>query len=839
MAVKPKLTYFNCRGSGEPIRYLLAYGNTDYEDIRFEDEEFPKLKPNFPYGQVPVLEINGKMIPQTLAICRYLAKRNGLYGSDDFEAMQIDAVADAIVDLRNAFTFCYWITPEDQRPAHEEKLKKQTLPFYLSRFEKSLQENNGYFVNGKLSYADIFFAGQVQHFSDNTKYDITDGYPQLKALVEKLTYFNYRGSAEPIRYLLAYGNIEYEDCRFADEEFPKLKPNFPYGQVPVLEIKGKMIPQTLAICRYLAKQSGLYGKDDFEAMQIDAVSDAIIDLRNAVWLAYWITPEDERAPLVEKLTKKTLPFYLSRFEKTIQENNGYFVNGNISYADIVLAGQLESLSDSTKYDITDGYPLIKALVKKVENLPRIKAWIEKRPKTIVSTGICYGIVMASKPKLTYLNIRGFAEPIRYLLAYANIEYEDRRINPVDFPQEKLSLPYGQVPVLEINGKVINQSNAITRFVASLCGLTGSDDFEAFQIHAMADTIMDLRNFFGDSFWRPIEQDEEHVQARKQEHLRNDIIPFYLSRFEKTVKENNGYFVNGKLSYADVMFAALELHFSNCLEEDITSSYPVLKELVEKGPVLEINGKTINQSNAIARYIAKLGGLTGSDDFEELQIHAFVDTINDFRDAIVDCYWGPSNEDQSKKEEKLKKEILPFYLKRFEKALKNHNGYFVNGKVTLPFGLLPVLEINGKVINQSTAICRYFAKRAGLAGGDEFEALQIDAVADSIVDLRNAFVNYFWRTPEAQKPSTYETLKKENIPVYLSQFEKILKENNGHFVNGKLSYADLLFAGTVEYFNNIIKFDMTEGYPLVKALVEKVHNIPRIKAWIARRPQTFL
>ncbi|KAK7866818.1 hypothetical protein R5R35_005248 [Gryllus longicercus] len=165
--------------------------------------------------------------------------------------------------------------------------------------------------------------------------------------------------------------------------------------------------------------------------------------------------------------------------------------------------------------------------------------------------------------------------------------------------------------------------------------------------------------------------------------------------------------------------------------------------------------------------------------------------------------------------------------------------FVNIKPTLPFGSLPVLEINGKVINQSTAICRYFAKRAGLAGGDDFEALQIDAVADSIVDLRIAFTNYCWRTPEAQKPSSYETLKKENIPVYLSQFEKILKENNGHFVNGKLSYADLLFAGTVEYFNNIIKFDITEGFPLVKALVEKVHNIPRIKAWIARRPQTFL
>ncbi|KAK7866815.1 hypothetical protein R5R35_005247 [Gryllus longicercus] len=161
------------------------------------------------------------------------------------------------------------------------------------------------------------------------------------------------------------------------------------------------------------------------------------------------------------------------------------------------------------------------------------------------------------------------------------------------------------------------------------------------------------------------------------------------------------------------------------------------------------------------------------------------------------------------------------------------------KPTIPFGLLPTLEINGKVINQSTAICRYYAKKVGLAGSDDFEALQIDAIADTVVDLRTAIGMYHWRTPEAEKPARAKVLKTENIPTYFSQFEKILKENDGYFVNGKLSYADLLFAGTAEYFNNVMKFDVFEGYPLAKALVEKVHNLPRIKEWVARRPQTLL
>lgn len=53
----------------------------------------------------------------------------------------------------------------------------------------------------------------------------------------------------------------------------------------------------------------------------------------------------------------------------------------------------------------------------------------------------------------------------------------------------------------------------------------------------------------------------------------------------------------------------------------------------------------------------------------------------------------------------------------------------------PFGKLPILEEDGKSLTQSVAIARYLGKKAGLDGNDDWEDLQIDVIADTIVDVR--------------------------------------------------------------------------------------------------------
>ena len=45
MAPAYKLTYFNVKATGEPIRFLLSYGGVEFEDHRIEKEEWAKVKP--------------------------------------------------------------------------------------------------------------------------------------------------------------------------------------------------------------------------------------------------------------------------------------------------------------------------------------------------------------------------------------------------------------------------------------------------------------------------------------------------------------------------------------------------------------------------------------------------------------------------------------------------------------------------------------------------------------------------------------------------------------------------------------------------------------------------
>lgn len=39
-----KLTYFDCKGLGEAIRFLFAYGGIEYEDNRIDERAWVKVK---------------------------------------------------------------------------------------------------------------------------------------------------------------------------------------------------------------------------------------------------------------------------------------------------------------------------------------------------------------------------------------------------------------------------------------------------------------------------------------------------------------------------------------------------------------------------------------------------------------------------------------------------------------------------------------------------------------------------------------------------------------------------------------------------------------------------
>ncbi|KAK7864991.1 hypothetical protein R5R35_004955 [Gryllus longicercus] len=197
----------------------------------------------------------------------------------------------------------------------------------------------------------------------------------------KLTYFPIKGLAEPIRFLFSYGGIEFEDFRFSQEDWPKFKPNTPFGQTPILEVDGKVIHQSTTICRYVARQVGLAGADDWEAVQIDAVVDTITDFRSKIQNYFYDSDPVSKEKKKGSLFKETIPFYLPKFEELVKNNGGYFVNGKLTWADVYFVGYLDYLNFMAGVNLLEKYPTLRSLCTTVLELPGIKEWVAKRPVT--------------------------------------------------------------------------------------------------------------------------------------------------------------------------------------------------------------------------------------------------------------------------------------------------------------------------------------------------------------------------------------------------------------------------------------------------------------------------
>ena len=56
---------------------------------------------NVPFHQLPVLEIDGKIVGQTGAIARFCGKLSDLYPKNDLLAAKVDQIIDTATDITN------------------------------------------------------------------------------------------------------------------------------------------------------------------------------------------------------------------------------------------------------------------------------------------------------------------------------------------------------------------------------------------------------------------------------------------------------------------------------------------------------------------------------------------------------------------------------------------------------------------------------------------------------------------------------------------------------------------------------------------------------------------
>ncbi|XP_021378366.1 hematopoietic prostaglandin D synthase-like [Mizuhopecten yessoensis] len=157
-----KLMYFPVRGRGEIIRLAFAAAGQTFEDELVSMEDWPSLKPKVPTGQIPVLEVDGKQLSQSLAIARYLAREFDLSGQGNLEQCLVDQVVDTAADTFTQFYEYYKIHDQETDKDKKEDLKKKFVTESIPKFARiftTFMENsggkNGYFVGSKLTLADL------------------------------------------------------------------------------------------------------------------------------------------------------------------------------------------------------------------------------------------------------------------------------------------------------------------------------------------------------------------------------------------------------------------------------------------------------------------------------------------------------------------------------------------------------------------------------------------------------------------------------------------------------------------------------------------------------------
>jgi glutathione S-transferase len=154
----------------------------------------------------------------------------------------------------------------------------------------------------------------------------------------------------------------------------------------------------------------------------------------------------------------------------------------------------------------------------------------------------------AKIKLTYFDFHGGrGEAARLAFSIGGVAYEDDRIPMADWPAMKESTPFGAMPILEVDGQIVTQSNGINRYVGKLTGLYPSDPWQAALCDEAMDVVEESTGKTVATFGLP---PEEMKTAR--EALVDGPLTFYLTRMQQRLEAHGGtWFAGDRLSVADL------------------------------------------------------------------------------------------------------------------------------------------------------------------------------------------------------------------------------------------------------------------------------------------------
>ncbi|KAM6915958.1 glutathione S-transferase alpha M14-like [Xenentodon cancila] len=193
--------------------------------------------------------------------------------------------------------------------------------------------------------------------------------------------------------------------------------------------------------------------------------------------------------------------------------------------------------------------------------------------------------MSDKVILHYFNGRGKMESIRWLLAFARVEFEEIYLSTREDYEKLLSdgsLMFQQVPMVEIDGMKLVQTKAILNYIAEKYNLHGNNPKDRVMVNMYSEGLMDLMEMI---MMLPFVQNPKP----KLDNIESKAKDRYLPVFEKALS-GPIYLVGGKITIADVQlvectlmleekFPGIMADFPNVkgFQGRMTNSEPICKE----------------------------------------------------------------------------------------------------------------------------------------------------------------------------------------------------------------------------------------------------------------------
>jgi len=143
-----------------------------------------------------------------------------------------------------------------------------------------------------------------------------------------------------------------------------------------------------------------------------------------------------------------------------------------------------------------------------------------------------------------------AETIRLALFVGGVPFDDVRDVKNAELKEQGKLTFGSVPVLEVDGRILSQTQAMASYAGKLAGMHPDDPWLEAKVDECINGCTDVTMTVGGTFRLP---EEEKMAARAAMVQPDGRLLVQLGGLEKICKENgsNGYAVGDSITVADL------------------------------------------------------------------------------------------------------------------------------------------------------------------------------------------------------------------------------------------------------------------------------------------------